>query len=165
VAAKTSYIPQTIAFTNEESRNYQIYDDVVLKNGFTVAGKVLLNGKPIKGAEVSMTAGINGSIYATQSESDGSFKLSYPEASTYTRVVATYNPDDGKSYIGDEVYVNTQNANNVTLNVKESDFNITDLWGFPIKIEQAQKQANGNLLVRGTLYLSKPNGGSGTIQG
>lgn len=163
--AKTSYIPQTIAFTNEESRNYQIYDDVVLKNGFTVAGKVLLNGKPIKGAEVSMTAGINGSIYATQSESDGSFKLSYPEASTYTRVVATYNPDDGKSYIGDEVYVNTQNANNVTLNVKESDFNITDLWGFPIKIEQAQKQANGNLLVRGTLYLSKPNGSSGIIQG
>jgi hypothetical protein len=63
--AKMGYIPQTIAFTNEESREYQIYDDVILKNGFKIAGKVILNGQPVKGAEVSMTAGINGvSCYA-----------------------------------------------------------------------------------------------------
>jgi hypothetical protein len=100
---------------------------------------------------------------ATQSEADGSFKLSYPEAASYARVVATY-PDNGKAYIGDEVYVNTQNAKNVTLNIKESDFNITTLWGFPIQIEQAQKQANGNLLVRGTISFNKTNTGSGTVQ-
>jgi len=163
--AKMGYIPQTIAFTNEESREYQLYDDVILKNGFKIAGKVILNGQPVKGAEVSMTAGINGVSYTTQSEADGSFKLSYPEAASYARVVATYNPNNGKAYIGDEVYVNTQNAKNVTLNIKESDFNITTLWGFPIQIEQAQKQANGNLLVRGTISFNKTNTGNGTVQG
>nr|HPR32216.1 hypothetical protein [Prolixibacteraceae bacterium] len=45
-------IPKIITFQNEESSTVQILPNVVLQNGITLNGKVLLDGQPTKDAEI-----------------------------------------------------------------------------------------------------------------
>ena len=50
--AGSNYVPKVVSFTNYESDHIVTLPDVILEKGLTVKGKVLLDGKPTRDAEV-----------------------------------------------------------------------------------------------------------------